>query len=295
MHRMRKIPHLVTLSVLVAILSVAYAAIEDIPEKNEKQEEQGKKYGGFTNTPKQPDGKWRVHDPNRPQPPVAEPKYDGKPVKAPEGAKILFDGTNTDQWKRKNWPVKDGVMIAGKSQQETLEKFGDIYLHIEWMIPRGDTLHKMKRNQWNQKQGNSGVFLMKRYEIQVLNGWANRTYPDGMVGAIYGQTPPLVNACRKPGEWNAYDIHFKAPVFAEDGKVKEEAYMTAYLNGVLVQDNTRIWGPTSWRKVAKYNKPHGKDVIQLQWHGNKVRYRNIWVAPLKKKLGPDGEKEQDKK
>jgi len=257
-----------------------------IPEKNIHQPEQGNNLGSPGKTQMQPDGKWRMHDPKRPQPEVAEPKYDGEPVEPPEDAKVLFDGKNTDKWTKKNWQVKDGYMIAGPSQQETKEKFGDMHLHIEWRIPTSCI------KGWNQHQGNSGVFLMKRYEIQVLNGWGNRTYADGTAGAVYGQTPPLVNACRKPDQWNAYDIHFKAPVF-QDGKLKEEAYVTVYLNNVLVQDNTRIWGPTSWKKVARY-KPHGDDVIQLQWHGNRVHYRNIWVAPLKKELGPDAPKEQDK-
>ena len=125
---------------------------------------------------------------------------------------------------------------------------------------------------------------MDRYEIQVLNCWANRTYPDGMTGALYGQTPPLVNACRPAGEWQSYDIHFKAPVFT-DGKLASPAFFTVYFNNVLVQDNTECRGATAWRRAPQYKAHEATAPFSLQYHGNPVRYRNIWVAPLKLKLG----------
>ncbi len=266
---------------LPAALAIAVSAVSiraaKIPDKNIRLPEQ-KNIDGYTSTPMQPDGKWHIHDPNRPQPKVVEPQYDGAPVPAPDGATVLFDGDDVDHWKNKKWKIENGAMVATKKTQVSKENFEDIHLHVEWLVPE-----KCFRG-WGQKQGNSGIFLMGRYEIQVLNCWGNRTYPDGMTGAIYGQTPPLVNACRKPGAWQSYDIHFKAPVF-EDGKLKEPAYMTVYLNNVLVQDNTGVRGPTLWKKVPKY-KPHGPGPITLQHHGNPVLFRNIWFAPLKKKLGP---------
>jgi len=267
-----------TLFVFTAALFVTAGSFgADVPEKNERQPEQ-KSIDGFTNTPMQPapDDKWHIHDPSRPQPPVAEPKYDGKPVPAPQGATLIF-ANGTDKLKNKKWKRDGDEIIALGGNQQTEEQFGDVHLHVEWMVPAG-------LKGYGQKQGNSGVFLMGRYEIQVLNCWANRTYPDGMAGAVYGQTPPLFNACRKPGEWNAYDIHFKAPVF-EGKELKSPAYFTVYLNGVKVQDNTEVRGGTTWKKVPQY-KPHGpKGPVSFQDHGNPVRFRNIWAMPLTEKLG----------
>lgn len=266
-------------SVIVCILlaaSVLAARAEGVPEKNERQPEQ-KSIDGYTHTPTQPDCEWHIHDPNRPQPKVVDPKYDGKPLKPVDGAKVLFDGSNLDQFVNKGWKLEDGAMIASRGGQKTTDKFGDMHLHLEWMVPAG-------LKGFGQKQGNSGVFIMERYEIQVLNCWANRTYPDGMTGALYGQQPPLANACRKPGEWQSYDIHFKAPVFKE-GSLVSAAYVTVYLNNVLVQDNVAFRGATAWKRPATY-KPHEATArISLQHHGSPVRYRNIWIVPLKLALG----------
>ena len=262
------------LVILGLTVSVAYAA--DVPEKNERQPGQTK-LDGFKNTPMHPDGKFHIHDPDRPQPPVAEPKYDGKPVPPPEGATVIFDGKPTDELVNKRWRIENGVMTVGKGSQRTKREFGDMHLHVEFFIP----LQCMKG--WGQKQGNSGIFLMDTYEVQVLNCWANRTYPDGMSGALYGQVPPKVNACKKPGEWQCYDIHFKAPVF-EGNKVVSPAMVTVYLNGVLVQDKAKFTGASTWKKTPKY-KPHPpKKPFSLQAHGNPVQFRNIWVAPLKEKM-----------
>jgi hypothetical protein len=260
----------------VSLALTTNLALAETPAKNERQAGQ-ETIKGYSDTPMQPETKWHIHDPNRPQPPVAEPKYDGKPVPAPAGASILFAGSNLDKWKNKNWPIKDHAMVAGKGGQHSLEEFGDVHLHVEWMVPEG-------LKGWGQHQGNSGVFLMNKYEIQVLNCWANRTYPDGMAGAMYGQYPPLVNACRQPGQWQSYDIHFKAPVFKE-GKLVSPAYVTAYFNNVLIQDNQAFRGQTVWRRAAKYT-PHGpKGSVHLQSHGAPVHYRNIWAAKLTKELG----------
>lgn len=261
------------------LLLAAPLAFGQVPEKNERQPEQTS-IEGFTDTPMQPppNQQWHIHDPNRPQPEVAKPKYKGKPVPPPKGTTVLFDGTSLNKWSNKNWKLENGAMIAS-SPGDTLstELFGDGHYHVEWMVPAG-------LKGFDQKQGNSGVFIMNRYEIQVLNCWANRTYPDGTTGAVYGQTPPLVNACRKPGEWQSYDIHFKAPVF-KDGKLVSPAYVTVYLNNVLVQKNTEIRGETCWRKLPSYSPHEATGPLKLQFHGNAVYFRNIWVAPLKMKVG----------
>lgn len=254
-------------------LAMLTARAADVPEKNERQAAQDK-IDGFDTTPMQPDGKWHIHDPNRPQPPVAEPKYDGKPVPAPQDAIVIFDGKETDELVNKQWPIKDGVMTVGKGSQKTKREFGDMHLHVEFLIPLTCL------NGWGQNQGNSGIFLMDTYEIQVLNCWGNRTYPDGMSGSLYGQVPPLVNACKKPGEWQCYDIHFKAPVF-KDGKVVSPATVTVYLNNVLVQDKSEFRGASTWKKTPQYSPHPEKKPLSLQAHGNPVQFRNIWVAPLK--------------
>ncbi|MFC1498567.1 DUF1080 domain-containing protein [Verrucomicrobiota bacterium] len=255
--------------IIITAATAAWAI--DVPEKNERQPEQ-KSIDGSKSTPMQPDGKWHVHDPDRPQPPVVEPEYDGKPVPAPKGAKIIFDGTNLDNLVNKDWKIKDGVMIAAKGSQKSKEAFGDVHLHLEWRVSPKSV------KGWGQKQGNSGVLMMEKYEIQILNCWANRTYPDGMTGALYGQHPPLANACRKTGEWNSYDIKFKAPVF-KNNKLVKPAYASIYLNNVLIQDNAAFTGATIWRKLPKYKPHEPKAPFSLQYHANPVEFRNIWAVP----------------
>ena len=239
---------------------------------------------GYTDTPFLPGGQWRVHDLNRPQPPVVDPG----PFKAeatPTDAIILFDGKDLAQWVDKDgkaapWKVENGYTEVAPKAGDILtkENFGDCKLHIEWMIPTSVSGE-------SQAAGNCGIFLMSRYEIQVLNTYKNRTYADGMTGSVYGQTPPLVNACRPPGEWQTYDITFTAPVF-KDGKVVGPAFVTILLNGVLVQDHTEILGATQHKKVASY-QPHGdKEPLRLQDHRNPVRFRNIWIQPLKTSAAP---------
>jgi len=236
---------------------------------------------GYDDTPMLPDSKWRVHDGTRPQPRIVTPgtlSSQDEPGKPPSDAIVLFDGKDLSKWVGRDgeakWKVKNGFMEVNRTGNiQTKEHFGDCQLHVEWATPaevKGDS----------QGRGNSGVFLMGKYEIQVLDGYDNPTYADGITAAIYGQYPPLVNACRKPGEWQTYDIFFVAPRF--DGQeLVSPAYATIIHNGVLVQHHQEIMGPTGHRRVASYDVPHPpKGPVILQDHGDQVRYRNIWIRLL---------------
>ncbi len=199
----------------------------------------------------------------------------------PSDAIVLFDGTDLSHWQGRNgkpaeWEVKDGVMTVVKKKGSimTKEKFGDCQLHIEWRTPE-------KVIGSGQKRGNSGIFLQGRYEVQVLDSYNNKTYFDGQAGAIYKQYPPLVNVCRKPGEWQSYDIIYTAPRFDDDGSLASPAFITVLQNGVLIQNHVEIKGKTSGKKQT-YNKHGLHEPLMLQDHGNPVSYRNIWIRHLKK-------------
>jgi hypothetical protein len=239
---------------------------------------------GFKDTPMLPGGKWHVHDGDRPQPPVVTPgtcSTQDQPGRPPSDAVVLFDGKDLDHWqgpggKPAGWAVEDGAMVIkpGSGAIVSKDQFGDCQLHIEWASPdppRGR----------DQDRGNSGVMFFGRYEIQVLDSFENLTYPDGQAAAIYGQHPPLVNASRKPGEWQTYDIIFNAPRFKDDGSIESPAYVTMLHNGVLVHNHAAPFGPMAYRSLSKYT-PHGpKGPILLQDHGHPVRFRNIWVREIK--------------
>jgi hypothetical protein len=199
---------------------------------------------------------------------------------APSDAIVLFDGTDFSAWKSQKddsepkWKLQDGYMevVPKTGRIETCQTFGSCQLHIEWCTPEIAA-------KPGQKRGNSGVFLMGKYEVQVLDSYENVTYADGQAGAIYGQNPPLVNACRKPGEWQAYDIIFHAPVF-KGKKVVKPATITVLQNGVLVQDHWEIQGSTLHKKRSFYEKHPSKLPLVLQDHNDPVRFRNIWIRPL---------------
>ena len=224
--------------------------------------------------------KWKVHDMSRPAPVAVDAGAAGAPAPAPSDAIVLFAATNPDLSK---WTGGDGqapwtvsgnevVVAPGKGDIRTKESFGDVQLHIEWMVPAD-------RKCEGQHGCNSGVFFMDRYEIQVLQSNGNVTYVDGMAGSLYGQYPPLVNACRPQGQWNVYDIVFRAPVF-KDGKVVQPAYATVFLNGVLVQDNSEILGATAHAARASYSPHEASGPIRLQDHGDPIHFRNAWVRKL---------------
>jgi len=232
---------------------------------------------GYDDTPILPGTQWHVHDGERPQPRVVTPGATS--TQPPADAVVLFDGTDLSPWKGRDgdaaWKVDGGYMeVAPKTGDiETREHFGDCQLHLEWATPevvKGDS----------QGRGNSGVFLMGLYEIQVLDGYDNPTYADGQAGGIYGESPPLVNACREPGKWQTYDIIFEVPRW-KDGNIEKPAYVTVILNGVLLHHRQESIGPTGHRIVANYDTPHdAKGPLKLQDHGDLVRYRNIWIRAL---------------
>jgi hypothetical protein len=235
---------------------------------------------GFQDTPMQPDGKWHVHDPARPQSPVVTPGSSfSENAAPPSDATVLFDGKDLSHWRDKKtgeaapWKIEDGVMISAKDDIQSVEKFGDIQLHLEFKEPtppKGD----------GQGRGNSGVFFMSQYEVQVLDCYDNKTYADGATGGLYGQHPALANACKPPGEWSTYDIIFTAPRFGADGKLMAPAYATVILNGVVVQNHQAFRGATNWRSLGSYSAHPDEMPLALQYHNNSVSFRNIWVRKV---------------
>nr|WP_319509886.1 DUF1080 domain-containing protein [uncultured Draconibacterium sp.] len=204
------------------------------------------------------------------------------PADAPSDAIVLFDGVDIDrEWTNQDggpvgWKVADGCVTVerGTGIIQTKRVFEDFQLHIEWRSP-AEVIGE------SQGRGNSGVFLQKRYEVQVLDNYNNRTYRNGQAGSLYKQYAPLVNACKGPGEWQVYDIIYTAPRFNDDGTYFTPPTVTVLHNGVLVQNNSKLRGPTEYIGIPEYSvEKHGADVIQLQDHGNPVSYRNIWIREL---------------
>lgn len=221
------------------------------------------------------------HDPNRPRPPVVNPGPAGPPAPVPADAIVLFDGGSLDEWRSGDgparWTVGDGwfEVAPGTGSLVTRRAFGDIQLHIEWATPA-------PRNGSGQEPGNSGVFLMGRYEVQILDSYTNETYADGQAGALYGQVPPAVNASRPPGEWQSYDIIFHRPRFDEQGRVTRPAYFTVLHNGILIHDHVELPGPTAHQQRPPYQAHPDRLPLSLQDHGEKVRFRRIWVRDLER-------------
>jgi hypothetical protein len=218
---------------------------------------------------------WPQHSLDRPRPAVVNP---GPP---PSDAIVLFDGKDLAQWRSDadssaaKWTVRDGYVEVkpGTGTMASARGFGDVQLHIEWATPavaKGE----------GQERGNSGIFLMGIYELQVLDSYQNDTYPDGQAGAVYGQNPPLVNPTKGPGQWQAYDVIFHRPRFKADGSLDKPARMTVLLNGVLIQDNFELVGPTANRQQPPYKAHADKLPLKLQDHGNPMRFRNIWIREL---------------
>lgn len=208
---------------------------------------------------------------------LAEPKI-VNPGPPPADAIVLFDGNDLSKWANDKggeakWTVKDGVAtVNGTGYIHTKQEFGDCQLHLEWATPA-------KVSGDGQGRGNSGVYLQSRYEIQVLDSYNNKTYFDGQAGAVYKQHAPLVNVCRKPGEWQSYDIIYHAPRFDTNGKLTKPGTVTVLQNGVLIQDHVEIKGTLHGDK-NEYDAHPLKQPLALQDHHNPVRYRNIWIREL---------------
>ena len=263
---MRTNAWMVTAALVAAVAGAAGALSQDKPKL------------GYDDTPMLPDQKWRVHDGTRPQPKIVTPAAEvGKP---PSDAVVLFDGKDLSQWTNAKgepapWKVEeDYIEVVPKTGEiRTKEEFGDVQFHFEFRTPT-----PTKGN--SQGRGNSGFFFFGRYELQILDSFENPTYPDGQAGALYGQWPPLVNASRKPGEWQSYDGVFMAPRF-KDGKVEEPATITVFHNGVLLHNRKALIGGTGHKTVGKYSEHGPKGRIHIQDHGDPQRFRNIWVRPVK--------------
>jgi hypothetical protein len=236
---------------------------------------------GYTNMAEIPGTPWRIHDAARPQPPVVTPG--ATPGAPPADALVLFDGKDLSKFahNRKGqlvaaeWPVRDGYFEtgAGSGSIVTRESFGDVQLHLEFATPAD-------ASGFSQGRGNSGVILMGRYEVQVLDSYNNITYADGMAASIYGEHPPMVNVARKPGEWQTYDIIFEAPAFKGTTLVRP-AYFTVIWNGVLVHHRRAVMGSTSATMQPHSYTPHDAELpLTLQDHSNPVRYRNVWIRRL---------------
>lgn len=224
---------------------------------------------------------WDVHDEERPQPPAVDPGSAPKnPRSIPSDATVLLDGTSLDGWTHMDgspadWNVVDGTVevAPGTGDIQTRHTFGDVQLHVEWAAP-SEVIGE------GQGRGNSGVFLMDHYEVQVLDSYENPTYADGLCAAIYGQYPPLVNACRPPGAWQTFDITFRRPHFDENGNVVRPARITVIHNGVLAIDNAILTGPTDHQARPPYTAHDPRLPLRLQDHGDRVRFRNVWVRKL---------------
>ncbi len=252
------------------------------------QAEEGEKIDGYRDTPMLPGGKWHLHDPDRPQPRVVTPGAtfsQGAP--APSDAEMLFDGKDLSKWQTSKgqdaaWKVQDGYVETGRGGGiRTRGKWADFQLHVEWASPNPP-------KGTGQSRGNSGVIINGLYEIQVLDSYQAKTYADGQAGAIYGQSPPLVNASRPPGEWQTYDIIFESPRWKDTGELVKKAIVTVLHNGVVVQNRYELVGGTDgisnqvpFKTLSKYPRPHPPEVfVELQDHSSPVRYRNIWVRLL---------------
>jgi len=232
----------------------------------------------------QVDPRWNIHDPDRPLPAIVDPgtsSTQDSPGHPPSDAVVLFDGKDLSKWAHKDgssakWKVESGYLetVPKTGYIYTREAFGDCQLHVEFaepVPPKGES----------QGRGNSGVFLMGLYEIQVLDSYENKTYADGQAAAVYGQYPPLVNASRPPGQWQSYDIVFHGPRFDKAGKLLRPARVTVLHNGVLVQDNVELSGPTAHKARPPYSPHPEKLPLALQDHSNPIRFRNIWIRELK--------------
>lgn len=271
-------------SVLLLALSAASPAFAADGATNEAE-----KIDGFRDTPMLPGGQWHLHDPDRPQPRVVTPGATfSQNAPAPSDAEVLFDGKDLSKWENNQgqdatWKIQDGYVetAARGGGIRTRGKWADFQVHVEWASPNPP-------KGTGQGRGNSGILINGMYEVQVLDSYQAKTYPDGQAGAIYGQSPPLVNASKPPGEWQTYDIIFESPRWDGKSELVRKAMVTVLHNGVVVQNRYEFAGMTDginrelpWKSLSKYSAPHPPEVfIELQDHNNPVHYRNIWIRSL---------------
>lgn len=278
----------IRLGVAAAILAGAVSASFVIGRQCSGAAAGAEKIDGFRDTPMLPDGKWHVHDSERPQPRVVTPGAAfSQGVPAPSDADVLFDGKDLSKWQARDgrdaaWKVQDGYLETGRGGGiRTRGKWADFQMHLEFATPAPP-------KGASQGRGNSGVLINDMYEVQVLDSYEAKTYPDGQAASIYGQAPPLVNASKPPGEWQTYDIIFESPRWNEKGELVKKACVTVLHNGVAVHHRYEFIGATDgiaggvpWRTLSKYGRPHPPEVfVELQDHANPVRYRNIWIRRL---------------
>jgi hypothetical protein len=242
---------------------------------------------GFRDTPLIPGSPWHIHDPDRPQPPVVTPGATfSQKAPAPSDADVLFAGDDLSKWQDDHggaatWTIRDGYVETRRGGSiRTRGTWGDFQLHVEFATPNPP-------HGSGQARGNSGILINGMYEVQVLDSYHAKTYPDGQCGAIYGQSPPLVNASKAPGEWQTYDIIFESPRWSSQGELIKKAVVTVIHNGIVVQNRRELIGGTDgisreipWKSPAKYTRHAPRVFIALQDHNNPVRYRNIWIRPL---------------
>jgi hypothetical protein len=266
---MKKLSSLTLVSVLGFFL-LAFSA--DAPAAELAHAKDGSGVCGYKDTPKLPWYGWLVHDCDRPAPKRINPGPAPAPAPVPSDAIVLFDGKDLSKWQTNTWKVVDGCIEAVSGSLVSKQEFGNCQIHVEWMCPANF------ETTWGNR-GNNGVMLMGLYEIQIFDSFNEKLYPDGQAASIYGQKPPLVNACRKPGEWQTYDIAFTAPVFDGD-KLVFPARVTLFHNGVLVHLNEEIHGETGHRIVAQYKQKISKGPLRFAGHHCPVRFRNVWVRPL---------------
>jgi hypothetical protein len=268
---------------LLVTLAASLAAQQQQKKANRPPKEAGDDKRGYIDTPQLPDQKWKVHGAERPRPRKVTPGLPLLSEAPPSDAVVLFDGKDLSKWvsvprggepREPAWKVVNGELeiVPRTGRLATREKFGDCQLHVEWLIPR-------EAPGAGQGRGNSGVELMMRYEIQVLESFENVTYADGQAASIYGQWPPLVNSSRPQGDWNVYDIFFEAPRF-EGEKLAKPGYVTVVHNGVMVHHHQEILGRAIHRRVATYARHAAEEPLSLQDHGYPIRYRNIWIRRL---------------
>jgi hypothetical protein len=263
--------------VVAAVAACLLFSADDKPSVPVKAKVQGDL--GYRDTAVLPGQKWKVHDIDRPRPRVVDPGTPGtleRPGRPPSDAIVIFDGSDTSKlrWPSRGWKLENGYLeVTAKGQGlTTRDSFGDIQLHVEWSVPENPP----RTGQW---RGNSGIILMGRYEVQVLDSYDAATYADGQAAAIYGQFPPLVNASRPPGQWQFYDILFEAPKF-EGGKLVKAPYATVLHNGVAVHNRQAFIGQMAHR-IHKPFEPHGPEApLVIQNHDVPVRYRSIWIRKL---------------